>query len=81
MTAWCVYLVRCGDDSLYTGATNDLKARIRTHNSGDGAKYTRSRLPVALVYVQRARSRSAALRREAEIKRWPRWRKLALVNR
>ena len=74
-----VYLLRCGDGSLYTGCTNDLARRLRAHQSGRGAKYTRSRLPVELVYREEAEDRSAALRREAAIKRLTRAEKLALA--
>ena len=77
---WCIYLLRCGDGSLYTGATNDLARRLARHAAGRGARYTRSRLPVALVHVEPARGRSAALRREAAVKRLPRSGKLALVG-
>ena len=66
---WCVYLLRCADDSLYCGMTNELTARIVTHNKGRGAKYTRSRLPVNLAYVEAVRTRSEALQREYQIKR------------
>jgi putative endonuclease len=74
-----VYVLRCGDGSLYTGATNDLARRLARHGSGSGARYTRSRLPVELAYRERCRGRSAALRREAAIKRLTRAEKLALV--
>ena len=74
-----VYLRRCGDGSLYTGCTNDLVRRLRAHQSGRGAKYTRSRLPVELVYREPAADRSAALRREAAIKAMTRAEKLALL--
>jgi putative endonuclease len=77
---WCVYVLRCRDGSLYTGATNDLDRRVARHAAGRGARYTRSRLPVALVHVEPARGRSAALRREAAVKRLPRAAKLALVG-
>jgi putative endonuclease len=66
---WCVYLLRCADGSLYCGITNELKARIVTHNKGRGAKYTRSRLPVKLAYVETVKTRSAAQRREYQIKK------------
>lgn len=78
--AWVVYLARCGDGSLYTGITNDLAARLKAHNAGKGAAYTRSRLPVALVYSETADTRSAALKREAAIKRLSRWGKLKLLK-
>ena len=76
---WWVYLLRCGDGSLYAGATNDLPRRLAAHAGGRGARYTRSRLPIALVHTERARDRSAALRREAALKRLTRAQKLALV--
>jgi putative endonuclease len=78
--AWCVYMLRCADGSLYTGITTDVVRRVAEHN-GDGAagaRYTRSRRPVALVYVEPADTRAEALRREAAIKRLDRARKLAL---
>lgn len=78
--AWFVYMLRCGDGSLYTGCTNDLPRRLKAHQTGRGAKYTRSRPPVALVYREEARDRSAALRREAAIKRLTRRQKLALIG-
>lgn len=61
-------MVRCADQSLYTGITTDLTLRIKRHNEGVGARYTRSRLPVKLVYSEAAEDRSCAQRREAEIK-------------
>jgi putative endonuclease len=76
---WRVYLLRCGDGSLYAGATNDLARRLLSHASGAGARYTRSRLPVTLVWSETARDRGAALRREAALKRLTRREKLALV--
>lgn len=80
-STWTVYLVRCGDDSLYAGITNDLSRRLAAHNAGTASRYTRSRLPVTLVYQEAAASRGDALRREAAIKRLPRARKLDLVGR
>ena len=74
-----VYILRCGDGTLYTGITNDLPRRLAAHGSGRGAKYTRSRLPVELVYQEAVPDRSAALQREAAIKRLDRRRKLALI--
>ena len=62
---YLVYILRCGDGTLYTGSTNDLPRRLRAHQAGRGAKYTRSRLPVELVYQEPAADRSAALRRDA----------------
>ncbi len=78
---WYVYLLRCGDGSLYAGATNDLARRLEAHGRGSGGRYTRSRLPVALVFSERARDHGAALRREAALKRLSRAEKLALVAR
>lgn len=75
-----VYLLRCADGTLYCGWTTDLSARIRTHNSGNGAKYTRSRLPVELVYSEVYEDRHEALSREWHIKRLPREAKLALIR-
>jgi len=76
---WTVYVLRCRDGSLYTGATNDLPARVSAHRAGKGGAYTRSRLPVALVYSEPVADRGAALRREAALKRLSRAAKLALV--
>lgn len=69
--AWTVYIVRCNDASLYTGVAKDLARRIEQHNAGNGAKYTRSRLPVTLVYSETVADRGEALRREIAIKRLP----------
>ncbi len=80
-TRWWVYLLRCRDGSLYAGATNDLARRLDAHARGRASRYTRSRLPVALVHSERVADRSAALRREAALKRLPRAQKLALVAR
>ena len=76
---WYVYIVRCRDGSLYTGATNDLERRVAEHNAGTGARYTRSRRPVRLVWSERRRTRASAQRREAQIKSWPKEKKAALV--
>ncbi len=81
MKTWIVYMLRCADGSLYTGVTNDLDRRIATHRAGKGAAYTRSRLPVRLVYSERRRTRGSAQSREAAIKRLPRMAKLALTRR
>ena len=75
-----VYLLRCGDDSLYCGWTNDLVARLAAHQSGKGAKYTRAHQPVELVYYEEFETKSEAMHREAEIKRYSRAQKLALVQ-
>lgn len=76
-----VYILRCADGTLYTGCTNDLARRLRTHNAGKGAKYTRARLPVELVYAEEAADKSQALRREAAIKALPRSKKLKLIGK
>ena len=68
MADWQVYILESADGSLYTGIARDLNERVATHYRGSGAKYTRSRLPVTLVYTETATDRSAALRREIEIK-------------
>jgi putative endonuclease len=78
--AYFVYILRCGDGSLYTGATNQVERRLAAHQSGRGAKYTRSRLPVELVYLEEVKDRSAALSREAAIKRMTRKQKLQLIQ-
>jgi putative endonuclease len=72
-------MLRCGDGTLYTGATNDLERRLATHGRGKGAAYTRARLPVTLVWSEPAEDRSAALRREAALKRLSRGEKLLLI--
>ena len=77
---WCVYLLRCGDGSLYTGITNDLAKRLAAHRDGCGARYTRGRGPLALVHTEPARTRSAALCREHELKRMRRRDKLAFLD-
>lgn len=81
MTAtWQVYLLRCSDDSLYCGITTDVERRLAEHNRGTGAKYTRSRRPVELVYVETVEGRSAAARREHAIKRLSRSEKENLME-
>ena len=74
-----VYILRCCDGTLYTGATTDLDRRLRVHLSGKGAKYTRGRLPVELVYQEKVGDWSAALRRESAIKKMTREKKLELI--
>ena len=73
-------MLKCGDGSLYTGWTNDLARRLAAHQSGRGAKYTRGRAPVRLVYAEQCTDKSAALRREAAVKALPRARKLELAR-
>jgi len=74
-----VYILRCNDDSLYTGWTNDIKSRIHIHNLGQGAKYTKSRLPVRLQYWECFGTKSEALKRECQIKKYTRKQKLELI--
>ncbi len=66
---WHIYILQCADNTLYTGVATDVSARLATHNAGKGAKYTRGRLPVALLYQESAENRSAALKREHAIKK------------
>lgn len=73
-----VYILRCKDESLYTGWTNDLEHRLAMHRAGKGAKYTRGRGPLTLVYSEELECKEDALRRECEIKKLPRASKLAL---
>jgi putative endonuclease len=77
---WCVYLLRCGDGTLYAGITNDLQKRIAAHASGRGARYTRGRGPLTLVHHERVRTRSAALKREHALKSMRRTQKLAFLD-
>ena len=79
MKNWRVYILQCGDGTLYTGISNNLEKRIQAHNRKRGARYTRSRLPVTLVYQEEAGSRSLASRRENVIKKLTRTQKFALI--
>ncbi len=79
--SWFVYILRCRDGTLYTGITTDLARRLAAHRAGTGARYTRARRPLRLVWREPQPDRSAAARREAQIKRMPRARKLALIRR
>jgi predicted GIY-YIG superfamily endonuclease len=76
---WQVYMLGCADGTLYTGITSDLPRRLRLHGEGRASRYTRSRLPVRLVYSEPAPDRRSALAREAAIKALPRSKKLALI--
>ena len=75
---WFCYLLRCADDTLYCGITNDLEKRLAAHNAGTASKYTRTRVPVKLVFAEPCTDRSAASKREMEIKRMTRSNKLKL---
>ena len=77
---WNLYILRCKDGSLYTGITTDVEKRLEAHSSGKGAKYTRGRGPLELVYREECGDHSAALKREAEIKRLSREEKLKLIK-
>ena len=76
---WTVYILRCGDGSLYTGIAKDVCARVKQHNEGRGAAYTRTRLPVKLLYQQEGLTYSKALIREAQIKAMPRSKKEEII--
>ena len=65
---WYLYVLQCGDDTLYTGITNDLQRRVQLHNNGTASRYTRSRLPVVLIYQERCLGRSSALKKEYAMK-------------
>ena len=75
-----VYLLLCRDDSLYTGITTDVQSRLEAHRAGKGAKYTRGRAPLELVYSETCGDHSAALKREAQIKSLPRAGKMKLIE-
>ena len=76
---WTVYILRCADGSLYTGVAKDVQARVKQHNEGRGATYTRTRLPVKLLYQQGGLTHSKALIREAQIKAMPRSKKEEII--
>ena len=78
--AWYVYVLRCGDGTLYTGVTTDVQARLKTHRSGKGAKYTRGRLPLELVYEEVCEGKSQALKRELAIKALTREEKETMIK-
>ena len=75
------YMLRCSDGSLYTGYTTDIESRLRAHNSGKGAKYTRSRLPVSLAYCETYTTKNEAMSREAVIKQLTKVQKEALIKK
>jgi len=79
-TRWFLYILKCGDNTLYTGITNDLKRRIHQHNKGIASRYTRSRLPVRLLYHERHRSRSLALKNEYAMKQLSRTEKVKYIR-
>ena len=77
---WSVYILRCGDGTLYTGITDDVPARLQAHRAGKGAKYTRGRGPLELVYTENCDSHSAAAKREWQIKQLKKTEKIALCR-
>ena len=77
---WCVYMLLCDDNTIYTGITNDLKKRFENHISGKGAKYLRGRKPLEIVYTENFQNRSMATKREMEIKKLNRRKKEALIK-
>lgn len=77
---WYVYLLRCSDSSLYCGITNDIQHRLKTHEEGKGAKYTRGRLPIKLAYTEVVENKSEALKREIQIKKLSKNKKEELIN-
>jgi putative endonuclease len=80
MKKFYCYIARCLDKTLYTGYCVDLKQREKKHNAGEGARYTRSRLPIKILYWESFRSKSKAMKREAEIKKWSKIKKEVLVK-
>ena len=78
--SWYIYILRCGDDTLYTGITDDVDRRFAAHCAGKGAKYTRGRGPLTLVYTEEAEDKSAALKREHAIKQMRRAEKMKLIE-
>ena len=75
-----VYIIKCKDESLYTGWTNALEARIKAHNEGRGAKYTKGRGPVELLYTEEFETKEEAMKREFEIKKWNKDKKMKLIQ-
>ena len=77
---WYLYILRCGDGTLYTGITNDVEKRLQAHRAGKGAKYTRGRAPLELVYRECCGSHSEALKREAAVKKLSRHQKETIIG-
>ena len=80
-TMWYVYILRCADGLIYTGSTTDIDRRVKEHNAKKGGGCTRGRLPVKLVHKEPFPNRSEAQKREAQIKKWSRQKKLALISK
>ena len=76
---WFFYIIRCRDNSLYTGITTNIEARLKAHNRGTGAKYTAGRRPLSLVYLETCADESQARKREAQVKRWTKAQKERLI--
>jgi len=79
-TDWFVYIIKCSDNSLYTGCTNDLTRRFKEHSSGIGSKYTASHKPLKIIFSEKCGSRSNALKREHQIKGWSHNKKLEFIK-
>jgi len=77
---YTLYIIKCADDSLYTGIAHNLEARLKTHRQGTGSKYVRARLPFSLVYTEKHKNRSQATKREMAIKKMTKRKKLELIN-
>ena len=77
---WYVYILLCSDGSLYTGISNNPKVRFEDHKNGKGGRYTRSHKPIKLLYTEELGSKSAALKRESQIKSWPRAEKIRILK-
>ncbi len=78
---WFIYILLCSDKSLYTGITNNLKGRFKEHQEGKGGKYTRSHKPLKIVYFEEVPTKSLALKRELEIKKYSKSAKITLINK
>ena len=82
MKSWFIYILKCADNTLYTGSTNDLEKRVKVHNEGKtAAKYTRARRPVKMVYSEEFKTKSKALKREWEIKKMEREKKIEIIKK
>ena len=79
-SSWCVYILKCSDNTYYTGITNNIKRRIKQHETNKGAKYTKGRGPFALVYQDKCKDRSDASRKECVIKKLPLAKKISLIS-
>lgn len=80
VSMWHAYILRCQDDTFYVGSTSDISRRVKEHIAGKGGAYTRTRIPVELVYQEAFPDRSSAQQREAQVKRWTRSKKEALIS-